>query len=354
MSSAKRLPDGQNHTRLSDAEIAELKASADLVGLVRSKIELTKSGNGEWIGRCPFHAENTPSFYVIPKKHMFHCFGCSASGSVFDWLKRTEGLTFREATARLRGAMTPVRRFTSASMAAVQVHDEAADERRKIEKARQLWDESAPAQGTLVERYLASRGLGGLMIPATIRFHPQMWNVETNTLMPAMIAAVSDLRQQIVGIHRTFLSHDGRSKANIRSPKKMLGPCQGSHIHLGLPAFGKLAIAEGIETSLTIMQAMPQLTVWAAMSLNNMGAPVPNFVSELILCADSDSKDPKAAEAVLLSAVRKHRERSPGRIVRIARPTPGKDFNDMVREQDVHEHPYEAISNRFDDAAPCP
>lgn len=33
---------------------------------------------------CPLHGEDTPSFFYIPDRKMFHCFGCEAKGSVVD------------------------------------------------------------------------------------------------------------------------------------------------------------------------------------------------------------------------------------------------------------------------------
>jgi phage/plasmid primase-like uncharacterized protein len=112
------------------------------------------------------------------------------------------------------------------------------------------------------------------------------------------------------------------------SAKKMFGACRGGHVRLDA-AGPRLAVAEGIETALTIKKACPSLPVWAALSLTNMDAEVPACVTELILCADGDNKDPKAADGVLARAAAKHAR--PGRIVRIARPVDGKDFNDMVR-----------------------
>lgn len=111
-------------------------------------------------------------------------------------------------------------------------------------------------------------------------------------------------------------------------PKKMLGACRGGHVRLA-DCGPRLAVAEGIETGLSIAKACPWLPVWAALSLTNMDAAVPKSVTELILCADGDNKDPKAADAVLAKAAALHART--GRIVRIARPEVGKDFNDMVR-----------------------
>ena len=311
----------------SETDIAALKHAVDLAAMIGAKVALKRRG-AEWVGCCPFHSESTPSFYVVPKKQMFHCFGCSTSGDVFAWLKQAEGLDFAAALTRLRGApVASGKRLSPPPPRAAD--DDEAERRKKIEKARIIWRESVPATGTLVETYLASRGLGGMMIPSTLRFHPEMWNAETSRLMPGMVAVVTDARQQIVGVHRTFLRADGGGKAAVGQAKKMLGSCRGAHVWLGLPATGRLAIAEGIETALTVMLATRNLGVWAALSLGNMDAPVPPSVTELILCADGDNKDPKAADKVLEAAVRKHQQK--GRVVRIARPPEGKDFNDMVR-----------------------
>jgi len=53
------------------------------------------------VARCPFHEDHAPSFSVYPDTQSFHCFGCGASGDVIDFIRRTEGLGFREAVARL-------------------------------------------------------------------------------------------------------------------------------------------------------------------------------------------------------------------------------------------------------------
>ena len=41
-----------------------------------------KPNKNELLGLCPFHNEDTPSFYVNPSKKLFYCFGCQTGGNV--------------------------------------------------------------------------------------------------------------------------------------------------------------------------------------------------------------------------------------------------------------------------------
>lgn len=325
-------------TKYTAGDIARAKATADMVGYVKSRVAIKRSSNGEWVGCCPFHAETTGSFYVIPSKRMFHCFGCGATGDIFEWLKRAENLTFSESMERILGGYAAVAQNGHAVTPVAAVIDDPeararaeADQKKKIERAQKIWGESVPYFGTPVVRYLASRGITGMVLPPMLRFHPRLWNAEVNGHVAGMVACVVDARGKFVGIHRTYLKPDGSGKADVRAAKKMLGATHGGYVRLYDPVLGTLAIAEGIETALSIRMAMPNMGVWAALTLGNLGAPLPTSVREVILCADADNKDPRAAEAQVQKAARAHMTSVAARVVRIARPPQGKDFNDLVR-----------------------
>ncbi len=83
-----------------ELDVDALKASVDLVTVVERYVELRRHGR-EWSGLCPFHAENTPSFHVIPNKGFVHCFGCGAHHDVIGFLQRITGCTFKEACVQL-------------------------------------------------------------------------------------------------------------------------------------------------------------------------------------------------------------------------------------------------------------
>src|SRR5947207_14107226 len=85
---------------ISDEKLQELRDRVDLIAVVQRRVPLKKSGR-DWKGLCPFHGEKTPSFYVVPDKKMFHCFGCGASGDAIKFVMQVEGRSFRHAVEPL-------------------------------------------------------------------------------------------------------------------------------------------------------------------------------------------------------------------------------------------------------------
>jgi DNA primase len=80
--------------------VQRIKEEVDIVDLVGRVVALKRTG-ATHKGLCPFHAEKTPSFNVIPSKGIFHCFGCGAGGDAINFVMRTEGLDFVGAVERL-------------------------------------------------------------------------------------------------------------------------------------------------------------------------------------------------------------------------------------------------------------
>jgi DNA primase len=74
-----------------------LKQQADIVRIVGEYVTLRKAGAQNFIGLCPFHQEKTPSLSVHVSRQFFHCFGCGASGDVFNFVQKIENITFPEA-----------------------------------------------------------------------------------------------------------------------------------------------------------------------------------------------------------------------------------------------------------------
>ncbi len=75
------------------SSVEQIKSKIDIVSLVGSYIKLDKAG-ANYKGRCPFHNEKTPSFFVSPDRNSYYCFGCQAKGDIFTFVQEFEGLDF--------------------------------------------------------------------------------------------------------------------------------------------------------------------------------------------------------------------------------------------------------------------
>jgi DNA primase len=75
------------------SSVDQIKSKIDIVSLVGSYVKLDKAGTN-FKGRCPFHNEKTPSFFVSPDRGSYYCFGCHAKGDIFSFVEEFEGLDF--------------------------------------------------------------------------------------------------------------------------------------------------------------------------------------------------------------------------------------------------------------------
>ncbi|MEE8576591.1 MAG: DNA primase [candidate division Zixibacteria bacterium] len=76
--------------------IDRIRDASDIVDLIGQYIPLKKRGRN-FLAKCPFHTEKTPSFNVSAEKQMYYCFGCGVGGNVFTFLLEHEKMTFVEA-----------------------------------------------------------------------------------------------------------------------------------------------------------------------------------------------------------------------------------------------------------------
>ena len=80
--------------------IDEIKTRVKVSDIVSKKVKLAAKGK-EFIGLSPFSNEKTPSFTVSDEKGFYHCFSSGEHGSVFDFVMKTENLSFKEAVKKL-------------------------------------------------------------------------------------------------------------------------------------------------------------------------------------------------------------------------------------------------------------
>ena len=80
--------------------IDELLQRTDIVDVIDEILPLKKTGNN-FVARCPFHQEKSPSFTVSAEKQFYHCFGCGAHGSAISFLMEQQHLSFVESVHEL-------------------------------------------------------------------------------------------------------------------------------------------------------------------------------------------------------------------------------------------------------------
>lgn len=79
------------------AEFIQLvREASPLAEVAGEHVQLRKSG-AQLLGRCPFHDDSAPSFYVHPAKNVFLCHGCQTGGDVITFVRRLNNFSFRKA-----------------------------------------------------------------------------------------------------------------------------------------------------------------------------------------------------------------------------------------------------------------
>lgn len=87
-------------TRLSETQINEIRAKADIVDVISRYISISRKGKG-FYAVCPFHDDHDPSMSISQDKQIFKCFVCEAGGNVFSFVQKYENISFIEAVYKV-------------------------------------------------------------------------------------------------------------------------------------------------------------------------------------------------------------------------------------------------------------
>ncbi len=228
------------------------------------------------------------------------CSKCGA-GDGIELAKRFLGVDFRAAAQRIE-------EHIGAAPKIARRNGQAVNDNQRREQMAALWGRAKPVTlGDPAGQYLHSR-TGLVEFPSVLRFakderysdpgsrptwHPMM----VAKVDPSDAAAASGER---AALHRTYLSPHG-GKADVKSPRKMMGAMpSGGAVRL-MPHGEDLGIAEGIETALaaSILYNMP---VWAALTaglLQDWNPPA--GVTSVFIFGDNDASHTGQAAAYSLA-----------------------------------------------------
>ena len=168
------------------------------------------------------------------------------------------------------------------------------------EAARRLFRAGRPVIGTPAEAYLRARGITASLAWPSLRYHPSVYyrahESAPREVWPALLAAVTDLRGCITGVHRTWLDPVRRSKAPLADPRRALGHLLGNGVRFGV-ADDVLAAGEGIETMLALKSVLPTLPMVAGLSANHLAAlDLAPTLHRLYVARDNDAAGRIAAD----------------------------------------------------------
>lgn len=304
-------------------DVARVRRDHPLADLVGAVVHL-KSVAGELRACCPFHADRTPSFYIFACGDRWHCFAGCGSGDVLDFVMRYYSLpTMREAAEHLYRGDLPAIADAPAIIAKAQ---------RDNTYALSLWRQAVAIEGTPAAAYLRRRGIMA-DLPSSLRFamlkpprDSSVADANGRGLLPAMVALVNAPDGEPAGIQRTFLTEDGRKAASADGKVKYsLGNLRGGAVHLGPSLATGMAVTEGVEDALSLMQ-MGAASAWSAAGTGMLcSMHLPELVRSVVIGADADMPGQHAAAKAAAAFARDGRE------VRIITPTSGaKDWNEEL------------------------
>jgi DNA primase len=217
--------------------VEAVKARISIADIVRRYVDL-KPVSGRWMGACPFHQETKPSMSVNDEEGFFYCFGCQASGDVFDFYARINGLEFRESLEQL------------AAEAGVELgnvpHDPHAAERKaRANLFLDMHDEAnawfqrnlSMAAGEVARSYLHERGMNPEVIAKFgLGYSPDDWHGLGNFLK-------SKGRTPEQGVDAGLLSKNDKGNIYDRFRGRLIFPIQ--NLSGRVIAFGGRIITDG-------------------------------------------------------------------------------------------------------------
>nr|WP_240991873.1 DNA primase [Wolbachia endosymbiont of Glossina morsitans morsitans] len=293
-----------------------IKSKLLLSDIVGKKVRLIKRGDS-FVGLCPFHNEKTPSFSVSNTKGLYYCFGCSASGDVFEFISQTEGLSFKEALEKLAsvtGVELPKnlsitkgnnKLFLALDLAAnwfAQKNQSVVDYLKQRKISPKIIDKFkigyAPSSG--LKEYLNSSGIEDkILIDIGLvnkNFHDYFYD--------RLIFPIQSIAGRVIGFGGRALSSEQQPKY-LNSPESQLFKKRENlyGLNFALSEIRKkqhILVVEGYMDAIALHQAgisnavAPLGTAISAEQIKNLW----RFAKEISICMDGDSAGRHAATRV--------------------------------------------------------
>lgn len=321
---------------INTALLEQIRAANDIVDVISAVVPLKRAG-ANMTALCPFHREKTPSFHVNPRKQTFHCYGCHKGGDVFTFVREYESLDFIEAVKRLAERARIPLEFDQ---------DPEAREKHFLkdrllevhEQITQRWHASLvnDAAGERARQYLAERDVPMEAVKLfRLGYAPADWEDSVNwakgkgyeidlmeqtglvvkkegtnryysRFRDRLMFPICDEQGRVIGFSGRVLPGDDDPRKYVNSPETLL--FRKSKVMFGLDK-SKRALLE--KQFAIICEGQLDLIRCFMAGVQNVVAPqgtaltqdhtriLKRYVSEVVLCFDSDEAGQKAAVRVL-------------------------------------------------------
>jgi phage/plasmid primase-like uncharacterized protein len=287
------------------------------------------------------------------KKGLWHNFETGESGNLFSLIKKETGLPFKEALkciADMSGTITKkIASYTS------ETHKKTSSKTnsKTSDYAMTLAKESVSIKGTIAEKYLKdTRKIKNLDVE-DVKYHPSVFTGkgETPKQLPAMICIGRDKNGKIKCVQATYLDPKTFDKANISVKKRTYSsPSEAAVLLKKSDDKDRTSyIAEGVETGLSIKDAITKGDVLATLGKSNFTSLDPaKLGKKVVFCLDNDGKDIHKDQVLYKAAERLIKS---GKDVFFAIPKQlnkqKTDFNDVAKTSGVSE-----VKHYLDNAKP--
>ncbi len=305
--------------------IDDLLVRVDIVDLIDSHVPLKKTGSN-YMARCPFHNEKTPSFSVNRKKQFYHCFGCGASGNAISFLMDYNHLDFVEAVEDLASFIgVDVPREQSSHPTTQPPKQDTSKLYEALDKVMLFYQQQLKSnEGKKAVDYLKSRGVSGEIAKKyALGYAPDKWDtlaqiVDAKQLLDTgmliqhesgrlydrfrgrLMFPIRDKRNRVIGFGGRVL--DDSLPKYLNSPETAV--FSKSNELYGLPEVlenssrpERIIVVEGYMDVIALAQHgidFAVATLGTATSKRHI-EQLFRFTSELVLCFDGDKAGKQAA-----------------------------------------------------------
>lgn len=214
------------------------------------------------------------------------------------------------------------------------------EDRKKLTFAKKLAEESQPMAGTLVERYLKEhRGIA--CQGADIRFHQGVYSKLNGKAFPAMLVIARDHTGHVKAVQATYLdpvTAKKIEKTDTGIQKQTFGMMKGAAVTLAGKKDAPTLVAEGIETALSLKQALPDVSVKVTLSKSNfMNINTRSLSQKVVLCLDQDGHDIKS-DKLILNATKRLLDANKDVNLMIPKAVGQQktDYNDVIKMQGIN------------------